>query len=289
MPYRTILILLDAAASNEATQEVAFNLALVNSAQLVGLALAVEPAIPSFGMHPVLLDAIDMQRQASEAESRRFLDEFLKGAEMKGLSVEAAQVEGRMESCTLAACVDVICHHARYFDLVVMAKGVEGLSGPGSSDLAERVTLQAGRPVLFLPPGRQETFLGKRVALAWNASREAARSVSDAMPFLTSAESVRVISVDPQKHIAEQGPEPGLDVAHYLARHGCKVEVCNIAGPVGDEGKNAGDALISEVEACGADLLVMGAYGHSRLRELVLGGVTRTVFKRMTTPVLMAH
>jgi nucleotide-binding universal stress UspA family protein len=121
--------------------------------------------------------------------------------------------------------------------------------------------------------------------VAWDASREATRAVNDAIPLLASATTVTVLSVDPAIGRTEHGDVPGADIALHLARHGVNVRVeQTVSGGIG-----IGDLLLSRASDLGADLLVMGAYGHSRLRELVLGGATRTMLKSMTLPVFMSH
>ncbi len=121
--------------------------------------------------------------------------------------------------------------------------------------------------------------------VAWDASREAARAVSDALPILERASSVAVVSVNPRSRDFGHGDVPGADIALHLARHGVKVDVQRIE----TRDLDVGNALLSHVASESADLLVMGGYGHSRLREMVLGGATRTILGEMTVPVLMSH
>ena len=121
--------------------------------------------------------------------------------------------------------------------------------------------------------------------VAWNASRAATRAINDAMPLLAGAETVTVLCVDPDEDSRAHGEVPGMDIAAHLARHGVKASVeSTVSGGIG-----VGNALLSRASDIGADLLVMGAYGHTRVRELLLGGATRTILKSMTLPVLMAH
>ncbi len=147
------------------------------------------------------------------------------------------------------------------------------------------LVMSAGRPALVIPYiGAPEGF-GRTVTLAWDAGREAARTVADAMPLLERAEQVHVLAVNPRSGISGHGEEPGADIALHLARHGITAEVNHThAQDVG-----VGDAILSWLSDSGSDLLVMGAYGHSRLRELVLGGVTRRLLDSMTVPVLISH
>ena len=151
--------------------------------------------------------------------------------------------------------------------------------------LPEEVVPASGRPALIIPYDWSLEGLGERVLIAWDASREAARAVSDAMPLLEQANSVLVVSINPRSTPLDHGEVPGADIGVHLARHKVKVEVERVvAGEV-----SVGNALLSHIADRGADLLVMGAYAHSRMRELVLGGATRSILESMTVPVLMAH
>jgi nucleotide-binding universal stress UspA family protein len=145
--------------------------------------------------------------------------------------------------------------------------------------------MSAGRPVLFVPAAGHFEDVGKRVFVPWNASREAARAVWDGLPFLAAAEDTEVVTFDPEKLGLGQADLPDPDIGADLARHGAKVRVANEP----TAGVDVGSLILSRSADMGADLIVMGAYGHSRMRELVLGGATRTIFKSMTLPTLMSH
>jgi nucleotide-binding universal stress UspA family protein len=145
--------------------------------------------------------------------------------------------------------------------------------------------LATGRPVLVVPYAFERRPAGRHVMIAWNASREAARAVNDALPLLRRASHVHVVALSPVRSATAHGEEPGADIALYLARHGVKVTVSRDDAPEVD----TGNLLLSRAFDLSADLIVMGAWGHSRLREFVLGGVTRTLLESMTVPVLMSH
>ena len=121
--------------------------------------------------------------------------------------------------------------------------------------------------------------------VGWNAGREAARAVADALPLLVRAAAVEVLIIDAERGPAGHGQEPGADIARYLARHGAQVEVRRLSS----DGEDLGRLLLSQAAAFGADLLVMGAYGHARLNELIFGGVTRTALRDADLPVLMSR
>jgi nucleotide-binding universal stress UspA family protein len=176
--------------------------------------------------------------------------------------------------------------HGRYADLIIL--GQIDSADPWSPLLhprPEEVALAAGRPILMVPYAGKFERVGSRVLVGWDGSREATRAVAEAMPLLSAASSVTVITVDPEKEGSGHGEVPGADIALHLARHGV---VANVERTV-SAGIGIGNTLLSRASDLEADLLVMGAYGHPRVRELLLGGATRTVLASATVPVLMAH
>ena len=177
--------------------------------------------------------------------------------------------------------------HARYADLTIVGQtDPEASTGlPLPSDLPESVALATGRGTLVVPYVGAPKTIGGNVMLCWNASREAARAASEALPLLKAASTVTVLIVEPRSTAKGHGAEPGADVATWLSRHGVKVTVQRDVAADAD----VGSVILSRAMDHGSDLIVMGIYGHSRLRELVLGGASRTVLADMTVPVLMAH
>jgi nucleotide-binding universal stress UspA family protein len=172
--------------------------------------------------------------------------------------------------------------HAQSADLAVVSR--EQADPPHALDnLAEALVLTSGRPIVLLPSGGPASE-PRRILLAWKARPEAARAVAGALPLLTRADAVQVVVVD-DDGAPGCGYEPGADIAQHLARHGARVEVLQLSS----RSEHVGRLLLSQGTAFGADLLVMGAYGHSRLRERLLGGVTRTVLTEAALPVLMCQ
>lgn len=174
---------------------------------------------------------------------------------------------------------------ARHADLTIMLR-------PGGASVAdyrravfESILFSSGRPVLLVPPQWRAGTIGRRVAVAWNGKREAARALADAAPFLGQADEIVVITVDAKPNADGVGPAPGTDIAAHLARRGLKVELRNLDGL----GQPDGETLIAGAQAWGADLLIMGGYGRSRVREMVFGGVTRAVVETAPLPVFMSH
>ena len=174
--------------------------------------------------------------------------------------------------------------HAHYADLAVVARPDHAAQTAGPLGLGESLVMTSGRPIIVLPP-RGTASRVRRILVGWNAGREAVRAVGDAMPLLVRADAVEVVVVDPERRRSGHGEEPGADIARYLARHGAQVEVRRLSS----HGKDVGRVLLSQAAAFGADLVAMGAYGHSRLNEWIFGGVTRTVLREAGLPVLMSR
>jgi nucleotide-binding universal stress UspA family protein len=148
----------------------------------------------------------------------------------------------------------------------------------------ERILLESGGPLLIIPNAWAGETIGEKIVIGWNATREARHAVSDAMAFLVAASSVTVLLIDPHEHWGH-GQEPGADVALYLTRHDAPVAVEKLT----TRGPSVAEALLHYVQQHATDLLVLGAYSHARLRELLLGGVTRTLLARMPVPVLISR
>jgi nucleotide-binding universal stress UspA family protein len=174
--------------------------------------------------------------------------------------------------------------HAYYADLVVIDRPEPAAQTAGPPGLAESLILSSGRPVIVFPP-RSTVSRVRRIIVGWNARRESIRAVADALPLLVKAEAVEVLVVDHERRPAGHGQEPGADIARHLVRHGVHVEVRRLSS--GDE--EVGRLLLSQAGAFAADLVVMGAYGHSYLSEWMFGSVTRTVLREAGLPVLMSR
>jgi nucleotide-binding universal stress UspA family protein len=174
--------------------------------------------------------------------------------------------------------------HAYYADLVVIDRPEPAGQMAGPPGLAESLVLSSGRPIIIFPP-RSKVSRVRRILVGWNAKRESIRAVADALPLLVKAEAVEVLVVDHERRPAGHGEEPGADIARHLARHGVHVEVRRLSSG----GEEVGHLLLSQAAASGADLVVMGAYGHSYLNEWMFGSVTRTVLREAGLPVLMSR
>ena len=279
MAYKDLLVHVDDSKGCAARVEAAVELAIAHDAHLTGVSLLTDPAPSSFVQGYLPQDVVDMlQRQARERADAA-LGSFAEVAKRNQISFET-----RIDRVLYTAMAEALVTNARYADLVIL-----GQTGPDDADvpryLPEEVTLASGRPSLVIPYIGPGATLGQRVSVAWDASREAARAVNDALPILQRAQAVGVVTVNPREGPFGHGEQPGADIALHLARHGIKVEVQRVESRDVD----VANTILSHIADRSSDLLVMGAYGHSRLRELVLGGVTRTILHDMTVPVFMAH
>lgn len=190
-----------------------------------------------------------------------------------------AQLDVRREDVFLGTTEAAAMQHAMRADLTIMQSPINV-----HDDAAfEGALFRSGRPVLLAPTSWKGETVGKRIVVAWKAKREAARAIADAEPFLAAADQVTLITVDAQ--LDSYGQAPGRDICEHLVRKGVKAELRNVDGA----GKPAETALLNEARALEADLIVMGGYGHSRFREFVFGGVTRSLSRSSPIPVLMSH
>jgi nucleotide-binding universal stress UspA family protein len=176
--------------------------------------------------------------------------------------------------------------HARHVDMTVLpAMPRDGAETMFVHDHFHDLLRHSGRPVLVVPAGATPTLPPRRAVIAWKPTREAARAIADAMPLLKMADAVDVLVVDPRVGEAAYGGEPGADIAAHLSRHGLKVEVLTRASM----NFSVAYTLLDHARTVGADLLVAGGYGHSRLREAVLGGTTRELLQTTHLPVLFSR
>lgn len=276
MSYKTILVHIDASKRCLVRVDIAIRLAQQQEAHLVALNAIAPFEAPGYVMAEMGPEIIEAQRSVAANELARTEAEFNQQASAAGLR----NVEWRS---AIDDPVDAMTLHARYADLVVVGQTHASENWQVPADFPERLVLSAGRPVLILPYVGRFATIGNRILIAWKPSREATRAVTDAIPLLQRADNVHVMAMNPKA--GEYGTVPGADIGLYLARHGVRVDVKTDYGAEID----VGNGLLSRAAELDADLIVMGGYGHSRLKEWVLGGATRTILESMTVPVLMSH
>ena len=272
MAYRTILLELLDDPQLDARIEHARRLAQQFDAELVGIHVSPPPfLLVGFGEGAAYVgpEVFEAQREANRLVRERVEAAFRRLCDPARMAVRDIYEEGDAG--------DLLAEAAHGADLTIVGQeGGSGLDALGPQPI-HHVILSAGGPVLVLPRGGLGATLGQKVVVAWNGSREASRAAKDALPFLAAAESVTLIA-------AGEEVSATLDVgAALLRRHGAKVATKQV-----EAGSSHGATLLDAAEAEGADLLVMGAYGHSRLREIVLGGATREVLSGARLPVLLS-
>ncbi|MPW22573.1 universal stress protein [Paraburkholderia sp. CNPSo 3157] len=276
MNYKTLLVHIDDSRRSSARVEIALELAQRWDAHLIGLYVVCQDMFRPLFSEDESLRLAQAEAQAVEREQKA-RDAFLAAAERAGRSIEWRAPSGpALDAATL---------HARHADLLVL--GQEDPKDPAAyieRNFVGNLVLGAGRPALVIPYAGAVRTLGENILIAWDGSREAARAMADALPLLKRARFVGVDIVQPARQHAYV-PE-GIDVAAWLDAHGVRASFSTTPKHVS---VGTGATLLNRVSDLHVDLLVMGAYGHSRTRERVFGGVTRTMLESMTVPVLMAH
>jgi len=277
MALKDILVHIDGTRASASRLTAALNLARIHDAYLTGLYVIPHYTIPPYAEVQIGAEILAAQREAGLQQAARLQKTFEETLEGVGVGYEWRAVEGDL--------VSSLSLHGRYVDLVVV--GQSDNDDPESVDAAttDHIVMEVGRPVLFVPYIGAPKVVGEHIMVAWNATREAVRAVADAMPFLQRAKRVEVVSVNPARGNEGEGDVPGADVCLHLARHGVRAEAHQIV--VSDI--DVGNLLLSRAADEEVDLIIMGAYGHSRFRELVFGGATRHMLDHMTVPVLMSH
>lgn len=278
MGIKDILVHLDTGAACGERVEVALRLAAKYEARLIGLFVRSLPYVPHFVAAQIGPDIYETQKRVAEREEMAVRKDFLDRCAKAGQAGEWRCDEGDM--------IETVCLHSKYVDLVIIGQfNPDEDHREGEMAMADNVVMDAGRPVLVVPYAGTFPTVGEKVMVAWNASRESVRAVHDALPFLKTAKSVEVVAANPQDAEGVHGDIPCAAICAHLSRHG----VAAVAKTVYADDMNVGAILLSRAADDSIDLLVTGAYGRSRLRELILGGVTRHLLGNMTVPVLMSH
>lgn len=272
---RDVLSLVDLSGRRTATAH-AIDLAAKTGAHLTGLAPVFDYLTPSVIGGGIPASVLADIRASAEQPTKEAVAAFEAMATAAGISFEVARFDaGEGEYEDLAA-------RARLCDVAVIGQEDPDRPEGDRRALIEALLFSAGAPTLLVPYIGDGNHRGARIAVAWDGGRPASRAVRGAMPFLLAAETVSVVVVDDGKRFIG---EPGADLALFLARHGLSVTVIKVPPVDGD----IPAAMLNVVSDEGFDMLVMGAYGHSRFRQFILGGTTRDILATMTVPVLMAH
>jgi nucleotide-binding universal stress UspA family protein len=277
MTIKDIVVNLGLGDNGGSVGDYAVSVAAALDAHLTGIAFAYDAVVPVAATGYVPPEVIETQQRDSRALADAAIDRLTAAATRAGIAVEPTVL-----AASFAGAGDQFGLIARRFDLSIVGQA-EPDTGAVEEMIVEAALFESGRPAILVPYIQKAPLKLDRVMVCWDGSRPAARAIADAMPLLERAGLVEVVIVGNEP--GKQDEIPGADMGQHLARHGLKVEVKRIT--MGDI--DVADALLSHAADSSADFIVMGGYGHSRWREFVLGGVTRSILRSMTAPALMAH
>jgi nucleotide-binding universal stress UspA family protein len=274
---KDIVLALDVGSPRDAARDYAISVAATFDAHLAAISFDYAPILPPMDTVSALpSDILDAEREANRKAASDAIARFEEAVRLAAVSAESRMVEASVSGAT-----KVLGTIARTFDLSVV-----GQAEPKSmrDDLMiEGALFDSGRPVLVVPYIQRAGLKLDRVMVCWDGGRNAARAINDAMPFLSRAKAVDVVTITAGKD--RSGEIKGVDIAQHLARHGLRVELRRI----NVDDVDVANVILSDAADRDADFIVMGGYGHSRLREFVLGGATRGILSSMTVPTLMSH
>jgi nucleotide-binding universal stress UspA family protein len=272
-----IVVNLTVGRPHDPALDYAVSVARTFEADLSGVAFCYDPIVVPDAMEGMSADLMEVQRVENAKAAEEAVARFKRAAKKVELPAEAKTVQASVAGAPHAfGCI------ARLFDLSIAGQSEPGKS-LAESLIAEAALFESGRPVIIVPYIQKDGFKLDRVMVCWDGSRTAARALADAMPLLEFAKAVEVVIV--ANGHTKSNEDPGAAVVQHLAHHGLKAETKRVM--VGES--DVASTLLSHAADSSADMMVMGGYGHSRLREFILGGVTRGILGTMTVPVLMSH
>jgi nucleotide-binding universal stress UspA family protein len=274
---KDILVNLTGGGSQDFAADYALSLAQVFDAHIAGIGFVYEPVIPGSLMGGIPSELIEVQREENTKTAKAAADRFEAAAKQAGLSAEV-----RILDASVAGAADLLARAARRFDLAVVGQA-RPQEGASEELLIEGALFESGRPVVMVPYTQTRPLTLERVLVCWDGSRPATRAIADAMPFLRRAKAIDIVAVSGER--GKGGELVGTNMARHLSRHGLTVTLKRVDATNTD----VPSAIRTHAAESGTDFMVMGGYGHSRLREFILGGVTRTILTSTTIPVLMSH
>jgi nucleotide-binding universal stress UspA family protein len=274
---KDLIVNLKVGSDRDPAADYAVSIAAAFEARIAGVAFAYDPVVPPSVMGGIPGDFIDAQRAESAKSARSAIARFEAMAKRNGLSAETHEL-----NATLAGAADIFSRMARRFDLAVIGQQTPEAPAP-EEFIIEGALFGSGRPAVIVPYIQKDPFKLDRTVVCWDGGRTAARAIGDAMPLLSRAKLVELLIVATGR--AKSDELPGADMAEHLAHHGLKVELKRLVAADVD----VPNVVLSYVADNSADFIVMGGYGHSRLREFILGGATRGILTSMTVPVMMSH
>jgi nucleotide-binding universal stress UspA family protein len=274
---KDIIVNLSVTKEGSVVGKYAVSVAAALEAHLTGVAFIYDPVVPISGAGYIPAEVIEIQREDNETAADAAIKSFTTATDQAGISAEPL-----ITNASLAGAGDHFARMARRFDLAIVGQAEPEISSM-EQVIGETALFESGRPMIMVPYIQKAPFKTDNVMICWDGSRTAARAVADAIPIIRKSGRVEIVIVTNER--GKEDEIEGADIGQHLARHGLKVDVHRISGGNID----VADALLSHAADSSADLMVMGGYGHSRLREFVLGGVTRSIFGSMTVPVLLSH
>ena len=280
MSYRTLLVFLDDEGRSAELLQLATAMAEQHSAHLIGLYV-----IPPLELYVSTEIPIPVEMSDNHLLFHRELSANLRQKFESACKGRDFVAEWREINSVPLSVVETIAELAHTVDLVILGHKNQHNKRSANKELPERVVLSAGRPVIIVPDAGIVSNIGREIFVGWDGSVEATRAVFDALPLLRDADSVTVHRINPSMYDRHRVLGTPAEIVNTLSRHGVNVTLSESDAPAGQ----IGSELMSYATDRGADLLVMGAYGHSRLREYIFGGTTKNILLSMSIPVLMSH
>ena len=280
MGYKTISVSLNDIAGNSKLLDITAGIARIFGAHVNGIYIIPAPQVYPNGGADIVPIIMDYNQVYFRDHAKKVRSDFIARMQADDLTYAFIQIESSFSNISN----DTI-RASQVSDLVVCNAVDDNTTTGIESDFTESLIISTGRPLLVIPKQFNTTVNFDRIVVGWNGSHEAARAVFDALPVLKRASEVHFTVVDPQKMDDRTAKWAGADISETVARHGVKAS----ADTYPTNGEDPGIALLEHAKDLGAGLIVMGAYGHSRLREFILGGATRTILEEMDIPVLLSH
>ncbi len=274
---KDLVVNLGGGRTQDVTADYAISVGKAYGAHVVGVAFVYEPVIPGSLLGGIPTDLIEVQREENAKAAKAAVASFEAAAKAAGVSAET-----RLLDASIAGASDLFGRIARRFDIAVVGQAPRD-QGVSDELLIEGALFGSGRPVIVVPQIQAQPIKLDNVMVCWDGSRPAARAIGDAVPLLERAKAIEIVVVTGERD--KSGEITGANMKRHLARHGINVEIKRIAAGSAD----VQTAILAHAADTAADFIVMGGYGHSRLREFILGGVTRSILKSMPVPVLMSH
>jgi len=272
---KDIVVNLTVAGTRDAAAAYAVSVAQTFDAYLAAVAFAYEPVLPAIVGGGIPESVIEEQREENDKAAKTAVAQFEAAA-------KAVKHDTRVVPASLAGAADTFGEIARVYDLSIVGQSERERVGPEEL-IVEGALFGSGQPVMVVPPEYSGGMRLERVLVCWNGGRNAARATGNALPFLRRANQVEVVTVSTD--VAAAAVTSANDLCRHLERHGINISSKRIE----PGSKKVSESILNYAGSSGAGLIVMGGYGHSRLREFILGGTTRGVLKAMTVPTLMSH